>query len=59
MVLGTGCPKNVAEVWDDFFIDSLNIDLAEKIKTYPSKSTIKFAGGRILTSLYNIEVRFF
>ena len=38
------------------FIDSLNIDVAEKVKIYPSKSTFKFEGGRILTSLYHIEV---
>ena len=43
MILDTGCPKNVAgKVWVDCFIDSLNIDLAEKVKTYLSKRTFKF-----------------
>ena len=60
MILDTGCPKNVAgKVWVDYFINSLNIDLAEQVKTYPIKSTFKFGGGGILTSftsLYHIEV---
>ena len=49
MILDPGCPKNEAgKVWVDCFIDSLNIDLAEKVKTYPSESTFKFKDGRIL-----------
>ena len=57
MILDTGCPKNVAgKVWVDCFIDSLNIDLAEKVKTYLSKRTFKFWGRHILTSLYHTEV---
>ena len=33
MILDTRCPKNeVGKVWVDCFIDSLNIDLAEKVK---------------------------
>ena len=35
-ILGTGCPKK---------------NVAEKAKAYPSKSTVKSEGGRILTSL--------
>ena len=50
MILDTGCPRNVAgKVCENFFIYSLNIDLVEKVKTYPRKSTFKFGGGRILT----------
>ena len=57
MILDTGCPKNVAgKVWVDCFIDSLNIDLAEKVKTYLSKRIFKFRGRHILTSLYHTEV---
>ena len=57
MILDTGCPNNVAgKVWVDCFIDSLNIDLAEKVKTYLSKRTFKFRGRHILTSLYHTEV---
>ena len=42
--------KNAAgKVWFDFFINSLNIDLTEKVKT--SESTFKFGGGRILAFL--------
>ena len=52
MILDAGCPQKCSwKVWSDCFIDSLNIDLAEKVKTYPSKSTFKFECGRILTSL--------
>ena len=55
MILDTGCSKNVVgKVWVDCFIDNLNIDLAEKVKTYPSESTFKFGGGHILMSLYHI-----
>ena len=39
-----------------WFFDSLNIDLAGKVKTYPSETTFKFGVGGILTSLYHIEV---
>ena len=57
MILDTGFPKNVAgKVWVDCFIDSLNIDLAEKVKTYLSKRTFKFRGGHILTPLYHMDV---
>ena len=52
MILDTGCPQKCTwKVWSDCFIDSWNLDLAEKVKTYPSKSTFKFECGRILTSL--------
>ena len=52
MILDTGCPQKCSwKVWFDFFTDSLNIHLAEKVKAYPSKNTFKFKGGRILTSL--------
>ena len=46
--------KNAAgKVWFDFFINSLNIDLAEKLK-HPNESTFKFGGGRILAFLKKI-----
>ena len=58
MILDTGCPQKCSwKVWFDCFIYSLNIDLAEKVKTYPNKSTFKFEDGYILTSLYNIKVQ--
>ena len=51
MILDTGCPKNGAgKVCDNFFIDSLNIDLVEKVKNIREKA-FKFGGGCILTSL--------
>ena len=37
------------------FIDSLNIDLVEKVKNIREKA-FKFGGGCILTSLQNIEI---
>ena len=56
MILDTGCPKNVAgKVCDNFFIDSLNIDLVEKVKNIREKA-FKFGGGCIITSLQNIEI---
>ena len=60
MILVIGCPKNVArKVWVDSFIDSLNVGLAEKVKAYPSKSTFKFGGGRILRHYTTLKFRFF
>ena len=59
MILDTGYPKNEAgKVWVDCFIDSLNIDLTEKVKTYPSESTFRFKGGRILRHYIKLKFRF-
>ena len=52
IILDAGCPQKCSwKVWSDCFIDSLNIDLAEKVKTYPSKSVFKFERRLMLTSL--------
>ena len=52
--------QNVAgKVCNDFFIDILNIDLAEKVETYLSKSTFKFGGGRMLRHYKILKSQFF
>ena len=57
MTLDTGCPQNVAgNVWADCFIGSLDTRTATKVKKIHSNNKFKFGGGRILQSLYCLEV---
>ena len=60
MILDTGCPKNVAgKVWVDCFIDSLNIDLAEKVKTISVKGHLNFEVDIYLRHYTTLKFRFF
>ena len=57
MILDTGCPQNVAgKMWADCFIESLDDRMTTKVKQMSSNSKFKFGGGRILQSLYCLEV---
>ena len=57
MILDTGCPHNVAgKMWADCFVVSLDERMAAKVKKMHSKNKFKFGCGRILQSLYSLEV---
>ena len=57
MILDTVCPQNVAgKVWFDYFIGTFDTKFLTQIKQYSSKRKFKLGGGRVLKSLFYVEI---
>ena len=54
---GYGCPKNVCGViWSECFLDSLDSNMRNKVKTFPSTAKFRFGDGKIFDSMYVLRI---